>query len=85
MWLAVDRIEGNTVILIADDETVFNMEIAALKTLLGTMPTEAQILQCDLLAGRICSARFDPEETLRRTQAARERLRHLTQFKDRKV
>ncbi len=85
MWLTVDRIEGDKVVLISDDETLFNVEVATLKTRLGAMPAEAQVLQCDLRGGHIRSARFDPEETLRRTQAAEERLRRLTQSKDRKV
>lgn len=77
MWLSLDRIEGDTVILIDDNEGLYHVTASAYETLTGLSPRETHMLWCEVRDGVILSARFDPEETDRRTQAARDRLRRL--------
>ena len=77
MWVAVDRIEGNTVVLVSDEEKIFHVAVADYKTLTALSPQESHILQCEIRDGHIISARYDPHETDRRLAAARARLQRL--------
>lgn len=77
MWLSVDRLEENIVILIDDDDTLYRVSVSDYKSLTGRSPRETHMLWCELENGSIRSARFDPEETERRLQAAQARLRRL--------
>lgn len=77
MWLSVDRIEGKMVILISDKEEIYSMSAEAYTALVGQAPKEAHMLSCELQGDAIRSARYSPEETARRTEAAKERLNRL--------
>lgn len=77
MWLAVDRIERDTVVMIADDETVFHLDVNAYERLTGIPPQETHTVWCEIKDHEIISARIDPSETARRTKAAQDRLRRL--------
>lgn len=84
MWLSVDRIEGDLVILIDDEETVYRLSVAAYQTLVGQPPRESHMLWCEVDGEIIRSARLDPDETERRTQAARDKLTRLINKSNRK-
>ena len=77
MWMSVDRIEGFVVVLIADDEQVYHLDITAYEALTGIPPTETHMLWCEVRDGLIISARFDPTETEGRLSAASAKLRRL--------
>ena len=77
MWMSVDRIEKDLVILIADDETLYHVKVADYETLVGRPPQETHVLWTETRDGNILSARYDPEETSRRLQAAKDRLQRL--------
>ena len=77
MWLCVDRIEKDTVILIDDDERVFPLSRADYTALGGIPPAESAILTAEIRDGRIVTAAYDEAETAARTAAARARLDRL--------
>jgi hypothetical protein len=77
MWLCVDRIEKDTVILIGDDERVYPLSRADYTALVGFSPVESAILAAEIRDGRIVSAAYDEAETAARMAAARARLDRL--------
>ena len=81
MWMSVDRIEKDLVILIADDETVYHVKVADYETLVGRPPQETHMLWTEIGDGNLLSACYDPEETARRLQAAKDRLQRLLRKK----
>lgn len=77
MWMSVDRIEKDLVVLIADDETVYHVKVADYETLVSRPPQETHVLWVETRDKNILSARFDPQETDCRTAAAKARLHRL--------
>ena len=77
MWLCVDRIEQDTVILLDDSGTVYRLPRAAYTDLVGLPPAESAILSAEAEDGRITAAAYDEAETAARKRAARERLDRL--------
>ena len=77
MWLSVDRIEGNTVVLLDEKEKVYRLAVEAYVALVGQEPAESDMLAAAVEEGSICSAVYDEAETLARKAAARERLNRL--------
>lgn len=79
MWMAVDRTEGNYVILIDDQGNIHQLTQQEYLATAGLPPVESHVLRCELTNGQITSAVYDPEETQRRLDAARARLERLKQ------
>ena len=77
VWLCVDRIEGNTVVLLDDEEKIYRLDSASYETLVGRTPAESDVLSAEVNDGRILAASYDGEETQRRKDSARERLHRL--------
>ena len=77
MWLCVDRIEGNTVVLLDNGEQVYRLSAADYETLVGRPPAESDVLSVEMDDGRILTAAYDGVETERRKTSARERLNRL--------
>ena len=77
VWLCIDRIEGNTVVLLDDGEQVYHLNAAAYEILVGRAPAESDVLSAEVNDGRILAASYDGEETQRRKDSARERLHRL--------
>ena len=77
MWLCIDRIEGNTVVLLDDREKVYSLTVYAYTDLVGRDPAEGDLLSAAVEEGSILSATYDEGETLARRAAARERLNRL--------
>ena len=77
MWLCIDRIEGNTVVLLDDGEQVYHLNAAAYETLVGRAPAESDVLTATVENGTVLTARYDGAETERRKTAARARLHRL--------
>lgn len=77
MWLCIDRIEGDTVVLLADDKTLYRLPVAACHALTGRTPAESDILSATIEEGRITAAAYDEGETAARKAAARARLDRL--------
>ena len=77
MWLSVDRIEGNTVVLLDEKEKVYRLAVDAYIALVAREPAESDMLAAEVEEGSICSATYDEAETLARRAAARERLNRL--------
>lgn len=77
MWLCVDRMEGDTVVLQDDGETLYRLTSADYTAMTGKAPAEGDILQAEISEGRILSAAYDGAETASRKQAARGRLNRL--------
>ena len=77
MWLCVDRIENDTVVLLDDDEHVYTLSHADYTALVGIPPAESAILTAEIRGGRITAAVYDEAETAARTAAARARLDRL--------
>ena len=77
MWLCVDRIEKDTVILLDDDERVYPLSRADYTALVGIPPAESAILAAEIQDGRITAAVYDEAETAARMRAARARLDRL--------
>ena len=77
MWLCVDRIENDTVVLLDDDERVYTLSRADYTALVGFSPVESAILAAEIRDGRIMAAVNDETETAARTAAARARLDRL--------
>ncbi len=77
MWLCVDRIEGDTVILLDDGETSYALSRAEYARLVGKDPAESDVLSAEVEADRILTAAYDGAETATRKEAARKRLNRL--------
>ena len=77
MWLCVDRIEENTVVLLDDQEKIYCLTADAYIALVGREPAEGDMLTAEVEEGSILSAAYDEGETLARRAAARERLNRL--------
>ena len=77
MWLVVDRIEANTVILQDDGETLYTLSADDYIAMTGESPTESLVLDARMDGGSILALMPSPEETERRRVAARERLARL--------
>ena len=77
MWLCIDRIEGNTVVLLDDREKVYSLTADAYIALTGRAPADGDMLTVEIEEGSILSAAYDEGETLARRAAARERLNRL--------
>lgn len=77
MWLCVDRIEKDTVILLDDDERVYPLSRADYTALVGIPPAESAMLAVEIRDGCIVSAAYDEAETAARAAAARSRLNRL--------
>ena len=77
MWLCVDRIEGNTVVLLDDEENTYRLDRAAYAALVGRDPAESEVLSARVGEGSILTASYDGAETASRKAAARARLNRL--------
>jgi hypothetical protein len=77
MWLCVDRIESDVVILIGDDETIFHVPTHEYQRLTGCAPVESQMLWAETQDGTLLSAACDEAETMARKKAAADRLARL--------
>ena len=77
MWLCVDRMESDTVILVSDEEQVFRLSGAEYLRLTGRAPVESDILRAEVKGGCILSAAPDDSETAARKEAAAARLKRL--------
>ena len=77
MWLCVDRIEDNTVVLTDDDEHIYRLSCAAYQELTGRTPAETDILTAEVEGECILSAVYDEVQTNARKEAARARLKRL--------
>ena len=77
MWLCVDRVEGNAVILIDDEAAVLSLPREVYVTLTSKEPRESDVLRAELENGQPVSAVVDDAETERRHRAARDRLGRL--------
>ena len=77
MWLCVDRVEGDTVILVDENAAVLTLPHHTYKTLTGRAPRESDVLRAELENGQPVSAVVDDAETERRHRAARDRLGRL--------
>ena len=77
MWLSVDRIEGNTVVLLDEKEKVYRLAVDAYIALVAREPAESDMLAAEVEEGSIHSAVYDEAETLARKATARERLNRL--------
>ena len=77
VWLSVDRIEENTVVLLDEDERVYTLSQESYIAMVGRVPAESDMLSATLSEGCVISAVFDEAETVSRKDAARERLNRL--------
>lgn len=77
MWLCVDRIEGDTVVLTDESERLYHLKRTDYRTLTGREPAESDILSAETDGDRILSATYDETETKTRKEAARKRLNRL--------
>ena len=77
MYLCVDRIEGNTVVLLDDEEKLYHMDVPAYVALVGRKPAESDVLTAEVAEGSIRAAAYDEVETQTRKAAARARLNRL--------
>ena len=56
MWLCVDRIEGNTTILLDDEERGYHLTVADYTALVGRAPAESDVISAEVQEGSILSA-----------------------------
>lgn len=77
MWLCVDRIEEDTVVLMDDEEEIYRLDRAAYVAMVGRDPAESDMLTAEVREGCVLTATYDPEETASRKAAARARLDRL--------
>ena len=77
MWLCVDRIEGNTVVLTDDDERMYRLDRSAYIRLVGRDPAESDVLNARTEGEHILFATYDEAQTNARKEAARARLNRL--------
>ena len=77
MWLCVDRIEGDTVVLTDEGEGLYRMARADYIALTGREPAESDMLSAEAEGDRILSAAYDSAKTAARKESARKRLNRL--------
>ncbi len=77
MWLFVDRMEADTVVLTDEQERVYYLSTDAYVSLVGSRPRESDVLSGQVEHGQILSAALDAAETEARAAAARGRLNRL--------
>ena len=77
MWLCVDRIEKNVVILLDDDESIYRLSLPAYIELVGIPPAESAVLSATVQDGHILTAVYSEAETAARKEAAQARLNRL--------
>jgi hypothetical protein len=77
MLLCVDRIEGDTVLLLDESERPYPLSRAEYAAMVGKAPAESDMLQAEVQSGAILSAVYDKAETESRKEAARARLNRL--------
>ncbi len=77
MWLILDRIEADTVILQDEDEALYTLTVQEYTAMTGEAPVESLALDAQVADGTILTLTPSPEETERRLSAARERLKRL--------
>ena len=77
MYLAVDRIEKDTVLLQDDCEAVYTLPVQDYEALVGRPPRESDILKATVRDGAVVAATPDDEERDSRLARAAERLRRL--------
>lgn len=77
MWLCVDRMEKETVVLLDDEERAYSLSRADYMALVGVPPAESAVLAAEIRDGRIVTASYDEAETAARMAAARARLDRL--------
>lgn len=77
MWLAVDRLEENLVVLMDDDEVIYHLTREAYTALCGRAPRENAMLDAEIRDGKILSAVCSDEEEARRLAEVRARLERL--------
>ena len=77
MWLCVDRIEGDTVVLTDESERLYRLKVGDYIDLTGKTPAESDVLTAEAEGERILSAAYDSAETAARKEAARRRLKRL--------
>ena len=77
VWLCIDRIEGDLVVLLDDREKVYHLSSAAYAAMVGQAPTESDVLKATVEDGKIIAAAIDEAETASRKASARARLNRL--------
>lgn len=77
MWLYVDRVEGQTVVLTDENEEIRRVSVAEYVTLVGRRPAESDVLAAEVEGDTLLSAVYSEEETRTRKEAARGRLNRL--------
>ena len=59
MWLCIDRIEGDTVVLTDESERLYHLKRTDYRALTGREPAESDILSAETDGDRILSATYD--------------------------
>lgn len=77
VWLCIDRIEAETVVLLDDGERVYHLSVEDYTALTGLPPRESDVLTAEVEGDRVVYAAYDGEETQKRKDAARARLNRL--------
>ena len=78
VWMSVDRIENETVILVDDEEKIHSLPADRYQALTNIPPRESDVLEVTLDdEGSILTAAYSESETLRRRSAAQKRLNRL--------
>ena len=77
MWMSVDRIENETVILVDDEEKIHSLPADRYQALTNIPPRESDVLDVTLDGDVIHTAVYSESETKRREEAARKRLNRL--------
>ena len=77
VWMSVDRIENETVILVDDEEKIHSLPADRYQALTNIPPRESDVLDVTLDGDVILTAVYSESETKRRGEAARKRLNRL--------
>ena len=77
MWLCVDRVENQIVVLMDDNEKLLHVSVAEYIALVGRRPAESDVLAAEVEGDTLLSAVYSEEETRNRKEAARGRLNRL--------
>ena len=77
VWMSVDRIENETVILVDDEEKIHSLPADRYQALTNIPPRESDVLDVTLDGDVILTAVYSESETKRREEAARKRLNRL--------
>ncbi len=77
MWLCVDRIEGDLVVLVSDGRECYHLVVERYAALVGRLPQEADILSATIVDGEVLAASYDAVETQLRRAALEDRLQRL--------